>query len=140
MTRSFAPVSSSIFKTCFQFLPPSTVLYTPRSPPGPHRLPVAATNTMSLFLGSMTIRLMYRELLRPTLTYVFPPSVDLYTPSPHPVLCRLFDSPLPTHTRSGLLVDTVTSPIDINPASWNCGSNEVPPFVVFHTPPCAAAT
>jgi hypothetical protein len=46
---------------------------------------------------------------------VFPPSVDFHTPFPHDVLCRLFDSPVPTHNRSGLDCDTVTSPIDIKP-------------------------
>src|SRR6516165_2677187 len=58
ITRSFAPVSSSTVRTAFHVLPPSVVLNTPRSPPGPHRLPVAATNTTSLFRGSMTMRLM----------------------------------------------------------------------------------
>ena len=56
ITMSFAPVSSSTFSTCFHVLPPSTVLYTPRSPPGPQRLPVAATNTMLLSRGSMAMR------------------------------------------------------------------------------------
>jgi hypothetical protein len=34
----------------------------------------------------------------------------------------------------------LTSPIDISPWSWNCASNVVPRFTVFHTPPCAVAT
>jgi hypothetical protein len=31
----------------------------------------------------------------------------------------MFASPVPTHTRSGLLWEMVTSPIDISPWSWN---------------------
>src|SRR5262252_4534461 len=61
-------------------------------------------------------------------------------PSPHDVLWRLFDSPVPTYTRSGLFCETAMSPIDINPCSWSCASHVAPLFVVFHTPPCAAPT
>jgi len=67
MTRSFAPVSSSTFSVCFQVLPPSVVLKMPRSPPDPKSGPVAATQTVSLSRGSITIRLMWRDDLRPML-------------------------------------------------------------------------
>src|SRR5436853_626776 len=72
--------------------------------------------------------------------HVSPPSVDLQTPSPQLVLWRLFDSPVPTHSRSGLLCETATSPIDIRLTSWNCASKVVPALVVFQTPPCAVPT
>ncbi len=65
--------------------------------------------------GSMTMRLMWRDVRSPMGAHVFPPSVDLKTPSPHEVLWRLFDSPVPTQTRSGFEGDTATSPIDIRP-------------------------
>src|SRR6188768_4202331 len=105
----------------------------PRSPPGPNKLPVAATRTTSLLRGSSTIRLMNREVLSPMFVHVLPPSVDLYTPSPQLVLCRLFDSPVPTHTRSGLFCEMAMSPMDISPRSCICASNVVPLFTVFHT-------
>ena len=77
ITSSFAPVSSSTVSTCFQLLPPSVVLYTPRSPPGPNNGPVAATNTTSLLVGCMTIRLMCFDCGNPIIANVLPPSVDL---------------------------------------------------------------
>ncbi len=74
---SLAPVSASPLITARQVLPPSVVLYSPRSPPEPNSGPVAATNTTSGFRGSMTILLMCFESRRPTCVKVFPPSVDL---------------------------------------------------------------
>src|SRR5882724_6799445 len=70
---------------------------------------------------------------------VFPPSSDLYTPSPHDELCRLFGSPEPTHTIDGSEAAIAMSPIVETPSLSNTGSNVVPLFVVFHTPPEAAA-
>src|SRR5262245_4068637 len=113
MTRSVAPVLSSTFSTCFQVVPPSVVLYTPRSPPGPQSDPVAATRTVLLSSGSITMRAIARELGRPMFFHDVPPSVDFHTPPPQEELWRLFDSPEPTHTRSGLRCDMVTSPIEI---------------------------
>ena len=43
ITTSVTPVSSSTFKDFVHDLPPSVVLYSPRSPPGPHSGPWAAT-------------------------------------------------------------------------------------------------
>src|SRR5581483_571649 len=71
---------------------------------------------------------------------VLPPSVDLYTPSPHEELCRLLFSPVPTHTMSGLLCDTATSPIEIIPSWSKTGSQVVPLLTVFQTPPPADPT
>src|SRR5437868_14098015 len=49
---SFAPVQSSTERILFQVLPPSAVLYTPRSPPLRQSGPWAATYTTSEFRGS----------------------------------------------------------------------------------------
>ena len=38
MATSATPVFSLMVSTAFQFLPPSVVLYKPRSPPGPHKI------------------------------------------------------------------------------------------------------
>src|SRR5512146_820145 len=112
----------------------------PRSPPEPNNGPVAATSTVLSSLGSMTIRLMCLDSRSPTFVNVLPPSVDFQTPSPHDVLWRLFDSPVPTQTTSGFDCDTVTSPIDMRPWSSKIGVSTAPLLVVFHTPPCAAPT
>ena len=77
------------------------------------------------------------ESLRPMFWNVLPPSVVFQTPLPHDVLWRLFDSPVPTQSRSGFDCDTVTSPIDISPWSSKIGVKIAPLLVVFQTPPCA---
>ena len=41
------------------------------------------------------MRLICRESRRPTFVQVFPPSVDLYTPSPEDRSLRMSDSPVP---------------------------------------------
>src|SRR4051812_30173686 len=140
VARSLAPVSSSTYNTRFHVAPPSVVLYTPRSPPAPNSGPVAATSTVLSFDGSIRMRPMCFESRSPTLVNVFPPSVDLKTPSPHEVLCRLFDSPEPSQSTSGFDCDTVTSPIDISPLCSKTGVRMAPLLVVFHTPPCAVPT
>ncbi len=72
--------------------------------------------------------------------HVRPASVDLYTPSPAYELRDVKASPVPTQTM--LLFDgaMVTSPT----ASFACpsktGSNVVPLFVVFQTPPVQKET
>src|SRR5687768_15368937 len=60
-------------------------------------------------------------------------------PSPHDELRRLFDSPVPTHTTSGFDGATATAPIDETRCASNSGVQVTPLFVVFHTPPAAAA-
>src|SRR5215831_20764184 len=56
----FAP-----FKTSCHVLPPSVVLYRPRSGESLHRAPGTAANTVSPFLGSTTIRPMRSDFSRP---------------------------------------------------------------------------
>src|SRR5436189_5696543 len=68
----FAP-----FKTCCHVLPPSVVLYRPRSGESLHNAPGTAANTVSLFLGSTMIREIRSDLSKPPCVHVSPPSVDL---------------------------------------------------------------
>src|SRR6267142_1694827 len=119
MAMSLTPVSSLIFRTCDQLLPPSLVLYTPRSGFGPHKCPSAATYTTSEFFAWTTIRPMCRVASSPIFFHVFPPSSDLYTPLPHDELCRLFGSPVPTHTMDGSDGAIAMSPIVAGPISRN---------------------
>src|SRR5713226_6418186 len=72
--------------------------------------------------------------------HVFPPSLDLYAPFPHDELCRLFGSPVPTHTIDGSDGAIAMSPMVETPALSNTGSHVVPLLVVFHTPPEATPT
>src|SRR5260370_14688866 len=76
----------------------------------------------------------------PILFQVFPPSSDLYAPSPQEELCRLFGSPVPTHTTEGSDGAIAMSPIVDTLSLSNIGSHVVPLFVVFHTPPDAVPT
>src|SRR5882724_12935376 len=71
---------------------------------------------------------------------VFPPSSDLYAPSPHEELCRLFGSPVPTQTTDGSEGAIAMSPIVDTPSLSNIGSHVVPLLVVFQTPPEAVPT
>src|SRR6267143_1586532 len=83
---------------------------------------------------------MCRVASSPIFFHVFPPSSDLYAPSPHDELCRLFGSPVPTHTIAGSEGATVTSPMVETPSLSNTGSHVVPALVVFQTPPEAVPT
>src|SRR5215212_4755268 len=86
------------------------------------------------------MRPMCSDFLSPTLVQLFPPSIDLYTPSPYATTrCALF-SPVPTHTTFGLLLSIVITPIENDPWPSKIGEKEIPPFVDFHTPPAAAPT
>src|SRR5580692_2867602 len=76
----------------------------------------------------------------PMFCHVFPASSDLEIPSPHEELCRLFGSPVPTHTTAGSDGAIAISPIVDTPSLSNTGSHVVPLFVVFHTPPDAVPT
>src|SRR6266576_707208 len=140
MAMSLTPVSLSIFSTCDHVFPPSDVLYTPRSGFAPHKCPSAATYTTSGFLGCITIRPMWRVASSPIFFQVFPPSSDLYAPSPQEELCRLFGSPVPTHTTEGSDGAIAMSPIVDTLSLSNIGSHVVPLLVVFHTPPEAVPT
>src|SRR5712692_1125757 len=77
---------------------------------------------------------------RPIFVQVLPPSVDLKAPSPHEELCRLLASPEPTHTMDGSDGARVMSPIVGTLSLSKSGSQVVPAFVVFHTPPEAMPT
>src|SRR6266571_6412193 len=66
---------------------------------------------MSGFVGWITTRPIDRVSLSPMLVHVFPPSADLYTPSPHDWERRLFFSPVPTHTTFVSEGATARSPI-----------------------------
>src|SRR5712672_3876338 len=71
---------------------------------------------------------------------VFPPSTDLYAPSTHDELWRLFGSPVPTHTTEGSDGAIAMSPIVDTASLSNTGVHVVPLLLVFHTPPAATPT
>src|SRR5439155_1039308 len=75
-----------------------------------------------------------------TFVHVLPPSLDLYTPSPHHCERRELCSPLPTHTMFVSEGATATSPIVWTPSPSEVACQVIPPFAVFHTPPPAAPT
>jgi hypothetical protein len=66
MTKSVTPVCSSVSSSLVQVLPPSVVLYSPRSPPALHSGPWEATNTVSDSVGWTTILAMCSDAFRPT--------------------------------------------------------------------------
>src|SRR5260370_33292710 len=76
----------------------------------------------------------------PIFCHVFPASSDLYAPSPHDELCRLFGSHVRTHATDGSDGAIAMPPIVDTPSLSNTGSHVVPLFVVFHTPPDATPT
>src|SRR6266705_2845827 len=76
----------------------------------------------------------------PIFFQVFPPSSDLYAPSPQDELCRLLGSPVPTHTTEGSDGAIAMSPIVDTLSLSNTDSQVVPLFVVFQTPPDAVPT
>ena len=76
---------------------------------------------------------------RPECVQVFPPSADLYTPSPWMMLPRSWTSPIPTYTTSGFDSATATAPTDDVFRNLSAaGLHVVPPSVVFHRPPPVA--
>src|SRR5438477_906019 len=76
----------------------------------------------------------------PIFFQVFPPSSDLYAPSPQEELCRLLGSPVPTQTIDGSEVAISITPIDDTPSLSKSGSQVLPLLVVFHMPPEAVPT
>src|SRR5262249_51776066 len=73
---------------------------------------------------------------RPMCFQVSPPSADLYTPSPHDELWRLFASPVPTQTRFGSEGAIAMSPIDkAVPSRSNTGVHVTPLLTLLNTPP-----
>src|SRR5579862_1782620 len=95
---SMPPVFSSLYRTFSHVFPPSSVRKIPRSGFGPYGCPNAATNAISGFVGLMITLPIARESLSPTFFHVFPPSSDLYTPSPWEILPRMQASPVPTYS------------------------------------------
>src|ERR1041385_8446500 len=78
---------------------------------------------------------------RPTCVHVSPPSSDLYTPSPHDELWRLFASPDPIQMTLGSEGAMAMSPIDSADASRSKVVVQVTPlFTVLNTPPDAVPT
>src|SRR6267143_2004715 len=96
---------------------------------------------MSGLCGSMAMSLTPGSLfIFKTCDQVFPPSADLYAPSPHDELWRLFGSPVPTHTTEGSDGAIAISPMVDTASLSNTGVHVVPLLVVFHTPPAATPT
>src|SRR6266481_3974281 len=83
---------------------------------------------------------MCRVASSPIFFQVLPPSTDLYAPSPQEELCRLFGSPVPTQTTEGSEGAIAMSPMVETLYLSNNGSQVVPLFGVFHTPPEAVPT
>src|SRR6266516_1250949 len=81
-TRSVTPVESLRNSTLCHDLPPSVLLYTPRSAFGPNACPCAPTHTMSGFAGCTRTREICCVSARPTNCHFLPPSVVLNTPPP----------------------------------------------------------
>src|SRR5512140_3537040 len=135
ITRSTTPVRELTNSTFCQVFPPSTVLNTPRSSFSVHSAPLAATYTTSGFFGWMTMRPIVYVRVSPICCHVSPASTDLYTPVPAAPVRKMFASPVPTHTTSGLDGATVTSPIVADAACSKMGVQLMPSLLVFHTPP-----
>ena len=76
-TTSVMPVSGLIVRIAVQVVPPSVVLYSPRSPPEDHSGPCDATYTVFGLRGSIAMRPMCSDVARPMRFHVFPPSADL---------------------------------------------------------------
>src|SRR5688500_19000109 len=81
-----------------QVVPPSVVLYRPRSPPVFHAGPSAATYATLALVGCTTMRPMCCDLSRPIGFQVMPPSVLLNMPHPGSIELREFGSPVPRYT------------------------------------------
>src|SRR2546427_13148904 len=83
---------------------------------------------------------MWRVSAMPMFFQVLPPSVDLYIPSPHDELWRLFGSPVPTQTIEGSEGAMAISPIVETRSLSKTASQVMPLFTVFQTPPDATPT
>ncbi len=75
-TTSVTPVCALTVMMLSHVLPPSIVLYKPRSPPSAQSGPCAATYTTFEFLGSTTIWPMCSEFASPMFLNVRPPSSE----------------------------------------------------------------
>src|SRR6185437_12358280 len=126
------------FNTSDHDVPPSVVLYRPRSGESLHSLPATHAYAVSPLRGSTARRATCSELGRPRYFQVSPPSLVLYTPLPIETELRIHDSPVPTQTLSWWLGSIAIAPIDITGCLSNTGLKVVPLSVDFHTPPLAA--
>src|SRR6185436_12170788 len=82
ISMSTERVLSSTYNVCFHVLPPSIVLYTPRSLLGEYKCPSTDTQAISAFVGCSTILPMCWLSGRPRNSQVLPLSLLLYTPMP----------------------------------------------------------
>src|SRR5512136_88078 len=129
LTYGSEPRSSS-----FHVLPPSVVLYRPRSALGTQRSPIAATQAVFGSLGWTTMRAMVLLSASPTCVQAPPPSSDRYTPLPQLELLRSFASPVPTQTTFGSDGATATAPTAATGCSAKMASKVPPLSLVFITP------
>src|SRR5579872_6621675 len=95
---------------------------------------------MFALFGSMAMRPMCCELLRPLNVQCIPPSVDLYTPAPGSIVLREFGSPVPAQTTFVSLGAIASMPIAMMFSLSKMGRQEMPLFIDFQMPPPAAAT
>src|SRR6266849_1082747 len=125
--------------TSCHVVPPSVVLYSPRSGLAAQACPSAATYTMLGLVGWTTMRPMAPLRSRPLSFQVSPPSVDLKMPQPGEMVLRESSSPLPAHTCRVSLGAMANSPMEMQRWLSKTGRKEVPALVVFQTPPAAPA-
>src|SRR5215831_15618884 len=90
--------------------------------------------------GSIAIRPICSEALRPTFFQVLPPSSERYTPLPYETLRWLLFSPVPTQTVSGFFGSSTMAPIEYEPSRSKTDVHVFPLLMVRHTPPEAEAT
>src|ERR1035437_2352579 len=140
ITTSTNPALSLMNLLIVHVLPPSTVLYRPRSGFDAHCAPSAATYTMFGLVGCTTMRPICCVFSRPIDCHVVPPSTDLYTPNPGVTLFLEFCSPVPAQIVFGSLAASAMSPIDAMGAWSHSGTQVVPAFEVFQMPPAAPET
>src|SRR5207247_8802296 len=98
-TRSEIPVESLRNSTLFHVLPPSVVLYTPRSAFGPKACPWAPAHALAGLAGCTRTREICCVSASPTKVQVLPASVVLNTPSPCEALPRMGYSPVTSEER-----------------------------------------
>ena len=137
-TSTKPALSLTNFTSC-QDVPPSVVLYNPRSGLERQAAPSAATYTTLGFVGCTTMRPMCSVFSSPFADQVMPPSVDLKMPPPGSMELREFGSPVPAHTCCVSDGAMASMPIEITRLSSNTGRHVVPLLVVFQMPPPAAA-
>src|SRR5712692_9824577 len=126
--------------TSCHVVPPSVVLYSPRSGFAAQACPSAATYTMLGLVGCTTMRPMAPLFSRPISFQVSPPSPDLKRPQPGEMVLRESSSPVPAQTWVVSLGAMASSPIEMQRWLSKTGRNVVPALVVFQIPPAAAAT